>query len=68
MVVDYVVPAFRNNERLSLEICTRKLIEERHYLGYAMLGTCQRVMTRDSPYDVVLAITAFTAATSFFAW
>jgi hypothetical protein len=53
MVVDYVVPAFRNNERLSLEICTRKLIEERHYLGYAMLGACQRVMTRDSPYDVV---------------
>jgi hypothetical protein len=53
MVVDYVVAAFRNYERLRLEICTRKLIEKRHYLGYAMLGACQRVMTRDSPYDVI---------------
>ena len=53
MVVDYIVPAFRNNERLRLEICPRKLIEERHYLGYAMLGTRQRVMTGDSPDDVV---------------
>jgi hypothetical protein len=28
------------------------LIEERHYLGYAMLGPAKG-MTRDSPYDLV---------------